>query len=209
MRFKIVTFSLLLSVQFMMAFTERELEIIYNGDQHTPFRILQTTDHIDSLILRMQSTDIDTDSIAGDESLQLLIQRLCITMNEVGGVGIAAPQAGVLKNIFLFTRLDHPEKPVHIAINPKIVNYPHETVCFERDGCLSIPDIRANTVRYPWIEVEYWDGEGNFHHERLEGYSRTENFIAVVFQHEYDHLQGVLFTDKICPQEEDTPDSSF
>lgn len=199
---KIITFTLVLATQYMMPFTERELEIIYNGDENTPFRILQTTDHVDSLLLRMPSGDVPLDSIVNNESLQLLIKRLRITMQEAGGVGIAAPQIGVLKNIFLFTRVNDPENPVCVAINPRIVNYPDGKVCFERDGCLSIPDIRANTLRFPWIDVEYRDEKGNYHRERLEGYSRTDNFVAVIFQHEYDHLQGVLFTDKMCPAEE-------
>ena len=83
------------------SFTERELEIIGNGAEDSMFRILQTTDPVDSLILRMSSSDIlNPDSIAEDEALQLLISRLRITMDQAGGVGIAAPQVGVLKNVF-------------------------------------------------------------------------------------------------------------
>ena len=197
-------FTLLISVQLIMAFTDRELEIIRNGDIDTSYRILLTTDAIDSFTLRMQSSSINTDSIATDEDLQLLIQRLETTMNEADGVGIAAPQVGVLKNIFLFIRLDKPEYPVQVAINPRIVNYPSGTICFEGDGCLSIPNISSNSIRFPWIEVEYWDEKGNFHKERIEGYSRTEDFTAIIFQHELDHLNGILFTDKICTPSQDS-----
>ncbi len=179
-------------------FTERELEIIHSGDCNTPFRVLQVTDPVDSLILRMPSADINTGSIAHDESLQLLIQRLIVTMNEEGGVGIAAPQVGVLRNLFLYSRFDLPGQPTRVAINPKIVNFPLETVCFEGDGCLSIPGIRANSVRLPWLDVEYWDEQGYLRREQLKGYSRADHFSAVIFQHEYDHLQGILFIDKIC-----------
>ena len=197
-------FTFLISVQLTMAFTERELEIIRNGNTDTSFRVLLTTDAIDSFTLRMQSSDINTDSITTDENLQLLIQRLAITMNEAGGVGIAAPQVGILKNIFLFIRIDKPDYPIQVAINPIIVNHPTETVCFEGDGCLSIPNISANSIRFPWIEVEYWDEKGNFHKEKLIGYSREDDFTSIIFQHEFDHLNGILFTDKICtPSEED------
>lgn len=187
-----------------MAFTERELEIIRNGNTDTSFRVLLTTDAIDSFVLRMKSSDINTDSIATDEDLQLLIQRLIVTMDEAGGVGIAAPQVGVLKNIFIFMRIDQPDYPIQVVINPRIVDYPNENICFEGDGCLSIPNISTNSIRYPWIEVEYWDEKGNFHKERLEGYSRTEDFTAIIFQHELDHLNGILFTDKICPPSTDS-----
>ncbi len=197
-------FTFLISLQLTMAFTERELEIIRNGNTDTSYRILLTTDAIDSFTLRMKSSDINTDSIATDEDLQLLIQRLEITMNEAGGVGIAAPQVGVLKNIFLFIRFDKQDNPVQVAINPRIINQPSETVCFEGDGCLSIPNISSNSIRFPWIEVEYWDEKGNFHKEKLIGYSREEDFTSIIFQHELDHLHGILFTDKICtPSEED------
>lgn len=193
--------TLIISAQLTMAFTEREKEIIRNADSDTSFRILLTTDPIDSFILRMQSSNINTDSISTDEDLQLLIQRLMVTMAEAGGVGIAAPQVGVLKNLFLFIRIDKPDYPIQVAINPRIVNHPQETVCFEGDGCLSIPNISANSIRFPWVEVEYWDEQGDFHKEKLMGFSRDEDFTSIIFQHEFDHLNGVLFTDKICLQE--------
>lgn len=180
-----------------MAFTEREIEIIRNGDIETRFRVLLTTDAIDSFVLRMKSSDENIDSITTDEDLQLLIKRLIVTMKEAGGVGIAAPQVGVLKNIFIFMRIDKPGFPIQVAINPRIVNHPNETVCFEGDGCLSIPNISANSIRYPWVEVEYWDENGDFHKEKLMGYSREYDFTSIIFQHEFDHLNGVLFTDKI------------
>lgn len=206
MQCKLVILLLLMAGPFnLMAitpFTERELEIIHNGDRETPLRVLQVTDPVDSLVLRMQSEDVDANSIVNDESLQLLIDRLTVTMNASGGVGIAAPQVGVIKNIFVFMRLDLPDDPIQVVINPKIVSLPGEMVCFERDGCLSIPDFRGNSFRFPWIDVAYWDEKGNFHRELLKGHSRNDDFSAVIFQHEYDHLQGILFTDKICPDTE-------
>lgn len=206
MQCKFITLLFMIVSQFnlmaLIPFTERELEIIHNGDEETPFRVLQVTDPVDSLVLRMHSTDVDPDSIANDESLQLLIRRLIVTMHTSGGVGIAAPQVGVLKNIFIFIRLDLPGEPVHVVINPRIVGFPEETVCFERDGCLSIPDTQGNSLRWPWIDVEYRDEKGDLHAEHLEGYSRSDSFSAVIFQHEYDHLGGILFTDKICPETE-------
>jgi peptide deformylase len=181
------------------SFTERELEIIGNGAEDSMFRILQTTDPVDSLILRMSSSDIlNPDSIAEDEALQLLISRLRITMDQAGGVGIAAPQVGVLKNVFLFMRVDLPESPVQVVINPRIISHATETICFERDGCLSIPNKSGNSERYPWIDVEFWDEKGEFHREHLEGFSRRGNFAAIIFQHEWDHLHGVLYIDKEC-----------
>ncbi|MDD2930547.1 MAG: hypothetical protein PHW97_01255 [Fermentimonas sp.] len=94
MRYKLLFCFLFISIQFVMvfsqSFTERELEIIQSKDENGSFRILQTTDRVDSIILRMQSEDIDADSITGNDNLQLLIKRLQTTLYESGGVGIAA-----------------------------------------------------------------------------------------------------------------------
>lgn len=182
----------------MAQFTANEIDIINSGSKETSLRVLKITDVEDSIVLRQKCSDIDIT----DKNLTLLIDRLKTTMITESGVGIAAPQVGITKNIFLFTRIDGTDYPIVVAINPKIINYPTETVCFEGDGCLSIPDISGNSIRYPWIDVEYTDENGNLVQERLDGYSRETGFTGIVFQHEYDHLQGILFTDKLCPEKE-------
>ena len=174
-------------------FSKHEKKIIYQENENTPFRVLQITNHEDSVFLRALCSDIDITS----SDLQLFISRLKATLISENGVGIAAPQVGILKNIFLFIRSESPEN-IFVAINPKIVNHPDETICFERDGCLSIPDISGNSIRYRWIEVKYYNEEGILVREKLEGYSRETGFTSIVFQHEYDHLRGVLFVDKLC-----------
>lgn len=182
----------------MAQFIQNEKDIINNGTSETPFRVLKVSDLQDSIFLRKKCSDIET--ISKSKDLQLLIDRLKITMETESGVGIAAPQVGIAKNIFLFTRINKTDYPVIVAINPKIVNYPKETICFERDGCLSIPGISGNSIRYPWVDVEYTDENGNQIRERLAGYSREEEFTGIVFQHEFDHLQGILFIDKLCSE---------
>lgn len=173
-----------------------EIELIQRADVTTPFRVLQITNKEDSLILRRPCTDVDP--VKDSAIIKLLIERMKVTMNAESGVGIAAPQIGLSRNIFLFVRVDKPNQPVEVAINPKIINTPNETICFERDGCLSIPGVSGNSIRFPWIDVEYINEAGEQVKERLEGYSRTDNFVSVIFQHEFDHLQGVIFTDKLC-----------
>lgn len=178
--------------------TNSELEILNNGGADVPMRVLLITDKQDSLVLRKKSSDIDIKK--NKANLQLLIDRLKITMNEAMGVGIAAPQVGINKNVFLFTRIDKPDYPVEAVINPRIVAHSEEEVCFEGDGCLSIPDLSGNSKRWAWVEVEYYDIDNNLIRERIEGYSRKDGFTGVIFQHEYDHLQGVLFIDKLCDE---------
>jgi peptide deformylase len=179
-------------------FSDIEKALIHEGDAGMPFRVLQITNVQDSMLLRTPSSDIKKAII--DPDFTLFIARLKTTLALEEGVGIAAAQVGILKNVFLFIRLDLPGTPVVVAINPRIVSHPAETVCFERDGCLSIPEVRGNSVRYPWVEVEYYNEQGILVHEKLEGYSRNNTFSAVIFQHEYDHLQGTLFIDKLCDE---------
>jgi peptide deformylase len=178
--------------------TVKEQEIINASDVNTPFRVLQTGNIGDSLFLRKKSINIDIKNIAKDKDWQLFIERLKLTMVTAFGVGIAAPQAGVGRNLFLFTRIDKPGMPVAVAINPKIVNHSQEIICFEGDGCLSIPNTSGTSRRYAWIDVEYYNEKGEFIKERLSGSSRKGDFTGIIFQHEFDHLQGVLFTDKLC-----------
>lgn len=178
--------------------TNKEKSFINSAGTDIPFKVLLTTDKQDSLFLRQKSIDLDTEGIGNNKDIQHLIQRLKMTLAVESGVGIAAPQIGISRNIFLFMRLDKPGIPVEVAINPRIVNHPEETICFEDDGCLSIPDESGDTKRYAWIDVEYYNEQGELIKERLSGHSRQGNFTGVIFQHEFDHLQGILFTDRLC-----------
>ena len=190
------TLFLLYSCNTLQKMTNSEIKHIESANALTPFSVLLTTNEPDLKILRRPCKDINFGK--DGENVEKLISRMKATMFAESGVGIAAPQIGISRNIFLFVRVDRPNAPVEVAINPKIVNHPDETICFERDGCLSIPYISANSIRYPWVEVEYLNENGKKIREKLVGYSRKDNFVAVIFQHEFDHLQGVLFTDKLC-----------
>lgn len=196
MRKLVLLLFLLSTITTMAQLTTDEKKIINDGSITEPFSVLLTTNQQDSLFLRKPSVDVDLSMDMDD--INTLIQRMKVTMEAESGVGLAAPQIGITRNIFLFTRITNPNYPVIVAINPKIVNYPTETICFERDGCLSIPNISGNSVRYPWVEVEYQNQDGSVVREKLEGYSRKDDFTGIIFQHEYDHLQGVLFIDKLC-----------
>ena len=178
--------------------TTQEKEIINNGSATTPFRVLKTDNPEDSLFLRKKSTDINVNDIKGNKELELFILRLKETLIKEEGVGIAAPQVGIARNIFLFTKINEPDFPVQEAINPRIVDKSEEIVCFQGDGCLSIPNQSGSSNRYAWVDVEYYNIKGELIKERLSGYSRKSDFTGVIFQHEFDHLEGVLFIDKLC-----------
>lgn len=178
--------------------TNKERTLINNQQIDMPFRVLHTDNVEDSLFLRQKSTDIkEVGSIAADKDWQYFIERLKLTLAVESGVGIAAPQVGVARNLFLFMRIDRPDKNVQVAINPRIVNYSGETFCFEGDGCLSIPGLSGSTKRHKWIDVEYYNEKGELIKERLSGGLREGDFTGVIFQHEFDHLQGILFTDRL------------
>lgn len=176
---------------------KNEIKQITNGEAKSPFRILKTDNIQDSLLLRQKSVDIALDQLQ-ETYLKILIERLKITMETESGIGIAAPQVGINRNLFLFTRVDQIDHPVQVAINPKIINHSENIICFEGDGCLSIPNKGGNSLRYEWIEVEFHNEKGVLIREKLSGYKRSTDFTGVIFQHEFDHLNGILFIDKLC-----------
>lgn len=182
--------------------TEEEIALIKSGDATTPFDVLLTTDPEDSLFLRQKATDVDIKGIARDKEFQHFIKRMRATLDEENGVGLAAPQVGIGRNVFLFMRIREEGHPVQVAINPKIVDKSDETFCFVGDGCLSIPNLSGNTERHTWVEVEYYDENGKQFRERLSSASRKGDYTGVIFQHEFDHLNGILFIDRLVVLEE-------
>lgn len=178
-------------------FTNAEKEIINAGTAKEPMAVLSVENYNDSVFLRQKSIDVDSKC----NDLSALINRMRVTMKAEGGVGIAAAQVGIQRNIFLIVRFDKPNNPVETFINPKIVSTSADTVVFQGDGCLSIPYYWGNTIRHNWVEVEYYNEKWEKINERITGSSRPGNFAAVVFQHEFDHLQGIFFTDRIYNNE--------
>lgn len=131
-----------------------------------------------------------------DESIQQLIDSLIETAKSVNGVGIAAPQVSQSRRLFIVASRPNPRYPdapvmEPIAmINPRIVAHSSEVVK-DWEGCLSIPGIRGLVPRYQTIEIEYSDRTGNLQRQQLT------NFVARIFQHELDHLDGIVFLDRV------------
>ncbi len=177
-----------ISVKVVPEFTANQLEII-EGDTALPFRVLKITNREDSLLLREESQRVSFAS--GDSILQVFEKRLIATLKDSSslGVGIAAPQVGILKNIICVQRFDKEEEPFEVYYNPIIKQYSKKTQpC--REGCLSIPGrMDTLTVRSYAILLEYDDVLGKHQYEMVE------DFTAVIFQHEIDHLKGILYTD--------------
>jgi peptide deformylase len=150
-------------------------------------------------VLRKVADAIDT----AYPDLEKLITNMKETMYNASGVGLAAPQIGKAIRLFLIDaspfaeddNLSEEERTVlksfnRVFINPKILEEEGEEWIFN-EGCLSIPDVREDVSRQPKITIEYQDENFKVHTETLEG------LAARVFQHEYDHIEGILFTDKL------------
>ncbi|MDD2474763.1 MAG: peptide deformylase [Dysgonamonadaceae bacterium] len=144
-------------------------------------------------VLRKVTTDINSSY----PNLKELIDNMFETMYNAEGVGLAAPQVGLEDRIFVIDLSpladeDHPEfKDLKKAfVNARITKRTGEMSSYE-EGCLSIPGINENVPRQDEIEIEYLD-------EYLEPHTETyTGFTARVIQHEYDHIEGILFIDHI------------
>jgi peptide deformylase len=147
-----------------------------------------------SPILRKKCVDISPDY----PELDMLLENMKETMHEARGVGLAAPQINKSIRLFLIdtTPFVHDEEETEeeivkqAFINARILEEVGDQWDFN-EGCLSIPDVREDISRKPNITIEYFDENFEKHTDTYDG------LTARVIQHEYDHIQGVLFTDKI------------
>ena len=150
-------------------------------------------------VLKKVAQDIDKEY----PELDTLLSNMFETMYNAYGVGLAAPQIGLAIRLFLVDTSPFAEDDVlseeeraelkdfkKVFINPEIVAEEGEEWAFN-EGCLSIPDVREDVFRKPTITITYLDEKFNKHTETYDG------LIARVIQHEYDHVEGILFTDKL------------
>ena len=151
--------------------------------------------HVANPLLREISREITRDELASPE-MQQLIDDLIDTMRAANGAGIAAPQVGELVRITTIEVNQNPRYPykppipLTIVVNPVIEAIDDEQ--FENmEGCLSVPNMRGRVPRWVNVRVRYWDRDGNEHDEIRRG------LAAGTFQHECDHLDGVVFRDRV------------
>ncbi len=145
-------------------------------------------------VLRKQTETI----AASYPELNTLITNMYETMYKAEGVGLAAPQIGLPIRLLVIDLLAYIEDNPELGgfkvtmINPTILERSEEEVSAE-EGCLSIPGIHENVLRAEHIKIKYQDADFKEYIEEFEG------FKARVIQHEYDHLEGHLFTDRVSP----------
>jgi len=139
-------------------------------------------------VLKQKSAPV---TIITDEIIQLA-RDMAETMYDAPGIGLAAPQVGVLQRVIVIDVAAKKEPPQLItAINPVIIHGEGET--FEEEGCLSVIDFSANVKRHEQVVVKALTLEGQ---ERIW---HADGLLAVAFQHEIDHLEGLLFVDRLSP----------
>lgn len=123
------------------------------------------------------------------EEIRNILDNMVETMHEATGVGLAAPQIGINKRFFV---LDVGDKIIRKIINPEILEM-SEDYTESDEGCLSVPGIYKKVKRAARIKVKYQNENGKELEEEMIG------FLAKAFQHEYDHLEGKLFIERISP----------
>ncbi|HSO19821.1 MAG TPA: peptide deformylase [Desulfosarcina sp.] len=126
-----------------------------------------------------------------DGAMQSVFDNMATTMYQAPGVGLAAPQVGIGRRFIVYDVAPREDgRDLHVLVNPKIVSSEGEIIS-ENEGCLSVPDFRADVKRAELILVEGVDRDGN--PVRFE----ADGLLAIVIQHELDHLDGTLFIDHI------------
>lgn len=126
-----------------------------------------------------------------DGALQTVFDNMATTMYQAPGVGLAAPQVGISQSFIVYDIAPKEDgHDLHVLVNPRIVSKEGE-ILSENEGCLSVPDFRADVKRAERILVEGVDRDGN--PLRFE----ADGLLAIVIQHELDHLDGTLFIDRI------------
>lgn len=195
-----------------------EKRIIASADSRGVMRVLTIEDMADSLILRRPCADFssgDLESMFKDSlsPAARLVSQMVSTVTDPSqdGVGIAGPQVGLSRRIVAVQRFDKEGQPFEVYPNIRIVRYGegHRT---GSEGCLSIPDRRGMVERSDSIVIEYakkaapQDSAQGSTQDSTQPYiyvrEAVGGFTAVIFQHECDHLDGILYIDRLVPQNE-------
>ena len=176
-------------------------EIILIRQADSIMRVLTIEDSLDLAVLRAVSTDMSAEALLSDDFSRLSeLMVATVTHPSQDGVGIAGPQVGLNRRVVAVQRFDKEGEPFEVYPNIRIVCLSDSTA-YGAEGCLSVPDMRADVLRSQEVVVEYADMEAL----RSEG-SRREipvrrdtisGFTAVIFQHEIDHLEGILYIDRL------------
>jgi len=182
--------------RFLQQIAAEERELLSAGPPDAPMSMVtnQTTAGEASLATPSRP------AFPEDPGLEILISRMLATVKQQGGVGIAAPQVGISRRVIVVQRQDLPEEPFVAYLNPRITSYSDDKV-IDYEGCLSVPGWFGEVARSAAVSVSYVAPDGRTAAEEVKGWT------ARIFQHEIDHLNGILFLQvrepgELIPEEE-------
>ena len=174
--------------------TSDEIRLI--NDSPDEMRILTVDNDDDLAVLRNKSMNFNEADFNAAE-YRTLAKKLVVTLeNTDGGVGLAAPQVGINRRVVAVQRVDKEGEPIEVYPNIRIVEFRGQME-EGAEGCLSVPEQRGEVLRYKDITIAYTYVDGSSPDRPHEIREDVSGFAAVIFQHEVDHLEGVIFTDKV------------
>ena len=174
-----------------LTFNDNELKIIGTDSTAGIMPLLTVDDPADTALLNSVSSDLSAEDMKSSYYNILKLRMLATvrdTTNE--GVGIAAPQVGITKRLVAVQRLDKAGEPFEFYPNIRLLNLSEEKA-WGWEGCLSVPGMRDTVLRSKSVVISYIDEKS-----MVEKRDTVEGFTAVIFQHEIDHLEGILYTER-------------
>lgn len=138
-------------------------------------------------ILSKKCTEVSQD----DREILQILDQMAEIMYESNGVGLAAPQVGILKRLVVIDTRDEAKPELLKLINPKIISKSRYDLVESDEGCLSLPGVRATILRYEWVKVSYFNEK--FEQKIIE----TDGLLSLCLQHEIEHLYGRLYIDHL------------
>lgn len=174
-------------------FTFDELALLHTSD--SIMRVLTIADSLDLQVLRSQSTDLSEAALRSEDYARLArLMVATVTHPSQDGVGIAGPQVGLNRRVVAVQRFDKQGEPFEVYPNISIV-WASDSLASGPEGCLSVPDRRGEVLRSQEVVIEYASTD---HENGLNMVKDTvKGFTAVIFQHEIDHLDGILYIDRL------------
>jgi len=183
--------SMFLSCVKPLTFSKEDLLIIGSDSTAGILPLYTIDDPADTAVLNAVSADLSNADLMSDY-YKILKKRMLATVKDTSneGVGIAAPQVGINKRLVAIQRFDKKGEPFEFFPNIRIVSLSKEKA-WGWEGCLSVPGVRDTVLRSKSVIVTYIDD-----HTLTEKKDTITGFTAVIFQHEVDHLDGILFTER-------------
>lgn len=190
--FSIILLAMVMASCYTQRLSPAERRLVQSAPADSAMYVLSLFVPEDSLFLRRQSRPLRNPS--GRHAEHLTRRMLATVLHPASrGVGIAAPQVGIGRDVIWVQRFDKEGEPFEVYFNPEVLSVSEESI--DRDeGCLSIPGLRGPVTRPASIVITYIDQLGKRQTEQVAG------FTARIFLHEIDHLLGVLYTDFVDPE---------